>query len=421
MEPRPKRNSFYVSKGIPSYNVEITEDYITWHNGKNVFKLYSYNSTTKVAIDMNGRVYLPVDTSNNQVDETLLQHLDLRTLDELRLAAHYRNHEDRIENVKTKEYMMIVLNNKMIIRRGAFKLTFPCQVRDNDTYRLFLDRTIGAEKFDYIPVLLRENEDAPLIIDIIRNTEQIQNYIHHKRREHIRLNNSLELVVNATTNLLQSWKTMADQGYLTYTNFSTMYLAFRIGEQYDIIKGKWNHKVLHILHQENQIIMDNNEQNKPDSISSFICKDTMYLYTPSGMTTRPLKLIHKLRSFAKSNFRSIQDIVDQQNNDEYLMVTQAQNTAVHDYMVNNMFADMDKRLDMQFALIMDNRAITQSIQSSVAELGLEITGINQKIEKLTKRVNSLESFRDKLLSGKSIFQDHLVDWEGFYPVSEMEL
>lgn len=90
LEPWPKRSLFYVRRGIPNYNVEITENYITWHGddtSKNVYKLYSYNSTTKVAIDMNGRVYLPVEESTNTVDENLLKDLDLRTLDELGLAA----------------------------------------------------------------------------------------------------------------------------------------------------------------------------------------------------------------------------------------------------------------------------------------------------------------------------------------------
>ena len=335
LEPRPKRNSFYVSKGIPNYNVEITENYITWHSTgtRQVYKLYSYNSTTKVAIDMNGRVYLPVDESNNQVDESLLQHLDLRTIDELGLAARYRSHEEYIPSPKTEQQMMVIQNNKMILRRGAIKMTFPCQILSNDSYQLFLDRTIGAKKFDYIPVLLTKDYDAPLITNISRDTDQIENYILHKRREHVRLNNSLEMVVNATTNLLQAWKTMEDQGFLTYHNFSELYLAFRIGEQYSIISGTWNTRVFKILDQENQILSDNVPQNKPSPISSFIYGKTMYLYTPTGTITRPLKSIPKLRSYAKSNFRSIQDAVDQKNNDQYLMVTQSQNTATHDYMV----------------------------------------------------------------------------------------
>ena len=259
LEPRPKRNSFHVSKGIPNYNVEITEDYITWHsdNSKQVNKLYSYNATTKVAVDINGQVYLPVSTSTNTVDESLLQHLDLRTIDELGLAARYRAHEEYIIKEKVQKQIMVIQNNKMIIRRGAVKMTFPCQVLQNNSYQFFLDRFIGAQKFDYIPVLLKEDDDAPLITGITRDTDQIGNYVLHKRREHIRLNNSLEIVVNATTNLLQAWKLMEDQGYLTYRNFSQFYLAFRIGEQYSTIKGNWNMKLLKILDQENQVLLDN--------------------------------------------------------------------------------------------------------------------------------------------------------------------
>lgn len=154
------------------------------------------------------------------------------------------------------------------------------------------------------------------------------------------------------------------------------------------------------MDQENQILRENHPANKPDDVSSFIYKDQIYLYTDSGTITEPLSSVHKLHSFAKTNFHSIQNEIDEKNNDEYLMITQAENTAVHDHMVDAMFARVDQRLDVQFGLIMDNRAITQSIQNSVVELGIEIVGLSKKVEKLTKRVSSLESFRDKLLSGK---------------------
>ena len=92
------------------------------------------------------------------------------------------------------------------------------------------------------------------------------------------------MVVNSTTNLLKQWHVISKQGYLTFYNLTQFYLPFRLGEQYSIIKGKWDNKIVKILDQENQIIQENYPQFKPDPISSFILDDTIYIYTPDDIT-----------------------------------------------------------------------------------------------------------------------------------------
>lgn len=212
---------------------------------------------------MNGDIYLPVDTSNNLVNENLLQTLKLSDLDALNLAARYKATERYIEHPKTQEQMIKVQNNHLILRRNGFKLIFNCYKMRNDSYQMFLNRRIGSKLFDFIPVITENNYDAPLIIGISRNSDQIQNFILHRRRQHLKLNNSLATVINSTTNLLQKWKLISDLGFLTYRNLSTLYLPFRIGEQYHTLTGTWNKKIIKILDQSNQILLVNVEPNKP--------------------------------------------------------------------------------------------------------------------------------------------------------------
>lgn len=188
---------------------------------------------------------------------------------------------------------------------------------------------------------------------------------------------------------------MSAQGYITYNNLTSWFLAYNFGVQYGIITAQWNDKLIHILDQDNQIIQPNLPQNKPVPISSFVYKDTIYIYTPNGILTKTIKDAGSLKSYAKRNFP-----LDEQNNDNYLLISQTENRATHDFVINAMFSDLRKTDQIQLALIMDNRAKTSNIQETVKDLGVTVQGINKRLLKLEVRVTSLEKFRDNILSGK---------------------